>query len=239
VLRNSASLACSIKRWVCQQISDDGQLDSFAKQTSFSAASTSSSSRTLLATFLGSCGLLDRCRSNISSRQLRVTRSRNDQQSPWDGGTAAAHGHPAVQRVPCPACPAQQKLDFACVRESGTLHASVSVHPDTIDISERSALLLVLHFKLRQGKILLHEIYLAASGLEGESWNSQPNCNQCLLYTCVSKQQCAFRHVPRLVVPYVSSQHLQQQSIVLDRSVWSIHMCNPFAERQALGAMIV
>ena len=68
---------------------------------------------------------------------------------------------------------------------------------------------------------------------------SQPNCNQCLLYTCVSKQQCAFRHVPRLVVPYVSSQNLQQQSIVLDRSVWSIHMCKPFAERQALGAMIV
>ena len=182
VLRNSASLACINRRWVCQQISDDGQLGSFAKQTSFSAASTSSSSRTLLATFLGICGLLDRCRSNISPRQLRVTRSRNDQQSPWPAGTAAAHGHPAVQRVHCPACLAQQKLDFAgnlavCMHQSVCVHASISlficIQICIMErISERSALLFVLHFKLQQSKFLLHKVYLAASYVEGQLWNS-------------------------------------------------------------------
>ena len=244
---------------MCQQISDDGQLGSFAKQTSFSAASTSSSSRTLLATFLGICGLLDRCRSNISPRQLRVTRSRNDQQAPWPAGTAAAHGHPAVQRVFCPACLAQQKLDFAgnlAEREilqafASRVHASVSVFICIQmcimeRISERSVLLFVLHFKLQQCEFLLHEIYLAASYVEGQLWTVASIIVTCV-YCSTHVQQCAFRHVPRtcalwwVPAPHVSSQHLQQQSIVLDRSVWSVrYTCvKPFAERQVLGAMIV
>ncbi len=44
----------------------------------------------------------------------------------------------------------------ACISERVRMHIIERT-------SERSALLFVLHFKLRQGKFLLHETYLAAS----------------------------------------------------------------------------